>query len=89
MNLITEAGLNVGLNLADGVATTVLDAGAIGAGSDRTVVIRCSAHFERQPFVNEFTFYDAGAGWRLVHLRYDANLATMFTEDLKESGGDN
>jgi len=50
----------------------------------RTQVLRCVAHFERQPFVNEFTFYDPGDGdWRLVHLRYDANLATMFLEDLQ------
>ena len=54
--------------------------------SDRTVIIRCAAHFEQQPFVNEFTFYDGGNGWRLVHLRYDKNLATMFEEDLKEPG---
>lgn len=53
--------------------------------SDRTVIIRCVAHFERQPFVNEFTFYDAGDSWRLVHLRYDANLATMFADELRES----
>lgn len=52
--------------------------------SDRTVVIRCIAHFERQPFVNEFTFYDSGDKWRLVHLRYDANLATMFADELRE-----
>jgi len=52
--------------------------------SERTQVLRCLAHFERQPFVNEFTFYDPGNGeWRLVHLRYDANLATMFQEDLR------
>jgi len=51
--------------------------------SKRTLVIRCVSHFERQPFVNEFTFYDPGSGdWRLVHLRYDANLASMFLEDL-------
>lgn len=51
--------------------------------SKRTVVIRCIAHFERQPFTNEYTFYDPGNGdWRLVHLRYDANLASMFLEDL-------
>lgn len=50
----------------------------------RTQVLRCVAHFERQPFVNEFTFYDPGTGgWRLVHLRYDANLATMFQEDVR------
>lgn len=50
----------------------------------RTTVLRCVAHFERQPFVNEFTFYDPGTGgWRLVHLRYDANLATMFQEDVR------
>ena len=50
----------------------------------RTQVLRCVAHFERQPFVNEFTFYDPGeGGWRLVHLRYDANLATMFQEDVR------
>jgi len=52
--------------------------------SDRTVIIRCVAHFERQPFVNEFTFYDSGDQWRLVHLRYDANLATMFSDELRE-----
>ena len=51
--------------------------------SDRTVIVRCAAHFERQPFMNEFTFYDAGKGWLLVHLRYDANLATMFGEDMR------
>ena len=52
--------------------------------SDRAQVVRCIAHFERQPFVNEFTFYDPGSGeWRLVHLRYDANLATMFQEDVR------
>lgn len=51
--------------------------------TERVIVVRCVAHFERQPFTNEFTFYDPGAGeWRLVHLRYDANLATMFQEDL-------
>lgn len=55
--------------------------------SERTLVLRCVAHFERQPFVNEFTFYDPGSGdWRLVHLRYDANLATMFQEDLRDAG---
>lgn len=52
--------------------------------SERTQVVRCVAHFDRQPFVNEFTFYDPGSGdWRLVHLRYDANLATMFQEDVR------
>jgi hypothetical protein len=51
--------------------------------SERVVVVRCVAHFEKQPFINEFTFFDAGAGdWRLVYLKYDANLATMFIEDL-------
>ena len=51
--------------------------------TERVLIVRCIAHFERQPFTNEFTFYDPGAGeWRLVHLRYDANLATMFQEDL-------
>lgn len=54
--------------------------------SKRTQVVRCVAHLERQPFVNEFTFYDPGNGdWRLVHLRYDANLATMFQEDVRAS----
>jgi hypothetical protein len=53
------------------------------AVTERTQVLRCVAHFDRQPFVNEFTFYDPGNGdWRLVHLRYDGNLATMFQEDL-------
>ena len=52
--------------------------------SDRVQVVRCVAHFERQPFINEFTFYDPGAGqWRLVHLRYDANLATMFGDEMR------
>lgn len=60
--------------------------------SNRSLVVRSVAHFERQPFVNEFTFYDPGSGdWRLVHLRYDANLATMFQEDVRAatSGGGN
>jgi len=49
----------------------------------RTVVIRCVAHYTRQPFVNEFTYYNPEAGgWRMVHLRYDANPATMFTAEL-------
>ncbi|MCB1077439.1 MAG: hypothetical protein KDM64_06380 [Verrucomicrobiae bacterium] len=52
--------------------------------SDRVQVIRCVAHFEKQPFVNEFTFYDAGNGeWRYLHLKYDANPATMFQEDIR------
>ncbi len=52
--------------------------------SKRTLIVRCISHFERQPFTNEFTFYDPGNGdWRLVHLRYDANLASMFLDDLK------
>ncbi len=47
--------------------------------SKRTVNVRCVAHFQKQPFVNEFMFYDPGNGeWRLVHLRYDSNVATMF-----------
>jgi len=51
----------------------------------RTVVLRCVAHFGNQPFVNEFTYYDPGSnGWRLIHLRYDANPATMFQRDLAE-----
>lgn len=54
--------------------------------SERVVVIRCAAHFERQPFVNEFTFYDPGKGnWRLIHLRYDANPASMFSENNQQS----
>ncbi|MCB1229663.1 MAG: hypothetical protein KDN19_05325 [Verrucomicrobiae bacterium] len=60
--------------------------------SERTLVLRSVAHFERQPFVNEFTFYDPGSGdWRLVHLRYDANLATMFQDEIRNSssGGGN
>lgn len=53
--------------------------------TDRIVVISCAAHFERQPFMNEFTFYDPGKGsWRLVHLRYDKNLATMFSDENRE-----
>lgn len=53
--------------------------------SPRIQIIRCISNFERQPFVNEFTFYDPGEGeWRLVHLRYDANLATMFQEELQD-----
>lgn len=51
--------------------------------SDRIVVVRCVAHFEKQPFINEFTFYNSSAqDWRLVYLKYDANLATMFVQDL-------
>ncbi len=51
----------------------------------RSVVLRCVAHYANQPFVNEFTFYDPGSnGWRLVHLRYDANPATMFQRDLAD-----
>ena len=57
--------------------------------SERTVVIRCVSHFERQPFTNEFTFYDPGKGdWRLVHLKYDANLASMFLDDLADKKGE-
>ncbi|NNE92852.1 MAG: hypothetical protein HKN23_14505 [Verrucomicrobiales bacterium] len=52
--------------------------------SKRTIVIRCVAHFEKQPFVNEFTFYDPGSDdWRVIHVRYDKNMATMFSEDLR------
>jgi hypothetical protein len=55
--------------------------------SKRSQVVRCVAHLERQPFVNEFTFYDPGNGdWRLVHLRYDANLATMFQDEVRSAG---
>jgi len=47
--------------------------------SSRVRVMKTVANFEKQPFVNEFTFYDPGNGeWRLVHLRYDSNVATMF-----------
>lgn len=49
----------------------------------RTVVIRCMAHFQKQPFMSEFTFYNPGENdWRMIHLRYDANVATMFASDL-------
>lgn len=49
--------------------------------SSRVRIMKTVANFETQPFVNEFTFYDPGDGhWRLVHLRYDPNVATMFSE---------
>ena len=55
----------------------------------RVQIVRCISNFERQPFVNEFTFYDPGDGeWRLVHLRYDANLATMFQEEVRDQMGE-
>ena len=57
--------------------------------SPRVQIVRCISNFERQPFVNEFTFYDPGDGeWRLVHLRYDANLATMFQEEARDKMGE-
>lgn len=47
----------------------------------RTQIVKVIAHFSNQPFMNEFTFYKTEDGyWRLVNLRYDANLATMFFE---------
>ncbi len=52
----------------------------------RVIVIRCVGHFKQQPFVNEFTFYNSGSNdWHIVHLRYDANPATMFGPDLAET----
>ena len=52
--------------------------------SKRLVVLRCVAHFAEQPFVNEFTFYNPGGNeWRMIHLRYDANIATMFAPELR------
>jgi|GEM_PF-4298556 len=52
------------------------------AVTKRVTVLRCVAHFDKQPFVNEFTFFNPGDGWRIVHLRYDANPATMFQPDI-------
>ncbi len=47
----------------------------------RVAILSCIAHFQTQPFLQEFTFYDAGGGdWRLLHVRYDANIATMFSD---------
>ncbi|MDF7826521.1 Ig-like domain-containing protein [Pontiellaceae bacterium B12227] len=40
VNLIAEGSFNVGLNFADGLTKTSLDSAAIGAGTDRPVVIR-------------------------------------------------
>lgn len=40
VNLITESGVPVGLNFADESTVTTLDGDAIGAGTDREVVIR-------------------------------------------------
>lgn len=51
----------------------------------RVTVLRCAVHFENQPFLNEFTFYNPGDGWRVIHLRYDANPATMFQRELAET----
>ena len=52
--------------------------------TQRTVIIRCTAHYKQQPFVNEFTYYNPGNNdWRMVHLRYDANLATMFAREIE------
>lgn len=49
----------------------------------RTVVIRCTVHYKEQPFVNEFTYYNPGNNdWRMIHLRYDANIATMFAREI-------
>ncbi|MEM7009982.1 MAG: hypothetical protein AAF585_00740 [Verrucomicrobiota bacterium] len=50
--------------------------------SERVQVVKVIAHHENQPFMNEFTFYDNGDGfWRLINLRYDANLVTMFEDE--------
>jgi hypothetical protein len=43
VNLITEAGVPVGLNFANESTITTLDSDAIGAGTDRAVVIRVEA----------------------------------------------
>ena len=52
--------------------------------SDRVRVVKTVANFENQPFVIEFTFYDPASGhWRLAHLRYDWNFATMFLEPIE------
>jgi hypothetical protein len=40
VNLIDESGVPVGLNFADGSTVTTLDSDAIGAGTDRELVIR-------------------------------------------------
>ena len=49
----------------------------------RVVVIRCAGHYSEQPFVNEFTFYNPGNNdWRVMHMRYDGNPATMFGIDI-------
>lgn len=49
--------------------------------TDRVAILSCVAHFQTQPFLQEFTFYDTGGGdWRLLHVRYDANIATMFSD---------
>ncbi len=53
----------------------------------RVMVMRCVGHFKQQPFVTEFTFYNSGDNeWHVIHLRYDANPATMFAPDLAGKG---
>ncbi len=43
VNIINEPGINVGLNFANGSTNTALDTAAIGAGTNRAVVIRVAA----------------------------------------------
>jgi hypothetical protein len=52
VNIINEAGINVGLNVADGVSKTALDTAVMGAGTARPVVLRVEADG------------DGGADWR-------------------------